>query len=495
MILTLLVVPLLMALVVLLVRDDPTRRRLLLATAAVHGGLTLAAWHFRPKPVLDGWLALDSIGLLFLSITSILFFFTSLYAVGYLGREDGGARTDFVEGLPFANASEAVFIACLLFLLDTMTLVTLCQRFGLLWVAIEATTLASAPLIYFHRHHRSLEATWKYLLICSVGIALALLGNFFLAVAASRPGAEPVPLVVDTLMSHARHLNPVWLKAAFIFFLVGYGTKMGLAPLHTWKPDAYSESPSVVSALLAGALSNCAFVAILRAMQVCVAAGLGPFCRELLLGFGLISMLVAAVFIVGQTDYKRLLAFSSVEHMGILAFGVGIGGGATFGALLHSVNHSLVKGSLFLVAGNILAVYKTKRVAQVRGLRQVLTLSGTLWLLGFLAITGTPPFGTFVSELTIFTAAVQGNYVWFSALYLALLAIIFIGMAQAVLSMTLGLPEGIQDGTAQSLAKPEARLAVWPPLALCLLVLLLGLYLPPGLNQVLHDAARGLGGF
>src|SRR5262249_43535204 len=160
---------------------------------------------------------------------------------------------------------------------------------------------------FFHRHHRSLEATWKYLLICSVGIALALLGTFFLALAAEQPDSLPLPLVVPTLVQHAAALHDTWLKAAFLLLLVGYRTKMGLAPLHTWLPDAHSESPSLVSALLSGALLNCAFLGILRAQQVCAAAGLAAFGQELLIGFGLLSLAVAAVFLQGQADYKRLL--------------------------------------------------------------------------------------------------------------------------------------------------------------------------------------------
>ena len=271
------------------------------------------------------------------------------------------------KGFCLSNAPEAIFTACILFFLGTMTLVHISRHFGFIWVAMEATTLVSAPLIYFHRHHRSLEATWKYLLICSVGIAIALLGNFFLAIAASN-SARTIPLLIDDLIANASQLNIPWVKAAFIFFLVGYGTKMGLAPMHTWLPDAHSEAPSVVSALLSGALLNCAFVGILRAFQVCAAAGQIVFAQDLLVLFGLVSMACAAIFIIGQADYKRMLAYSSVEHMGILALGVGLGGSAVFGAMLHAINHSLTKATLFLVAGNIVSIYKSKIASDVSGL-------------------------------------------------------------------------------------------------------------------------------
>ena len=486
MILTLLLLPLLAAVAAFFLRPDMPRRILLVLTAGAHAAVTGVTWAVQPAPTLGGWLRLDSLGQLFLSITSALFVAAAVYSAGYLHRERRGAREDFEEGLLFANAPEPTFTTCLLLFLAAMTLVTVSHRFGLLWVAVEATTLASAPLIYFHRQHRSLEATWKYLMICSVGIALALLGNFFLAVAASNHGGTPIPLVVEELIGAAPHLHIAWLKAAFLLFLVGYGTKMGLAPLHTWLPDAHSEAPSVVSALLSGALLNCAFLGILRLQQVCVAAGEAAFGQELLVGFGLLSMAVAAVFIIGQADYKRMLAYSSVEHMGILTLGVGLGGAATFGAMLHAVNHSLTKAMLFLVAGNILAVYRSKSTSEVRGVLRVLPVSGMLWVAGFFAITGSPPFGPFLSEFTILKAALdQGRHVVAIA-YLVFLAMIFVGMMTIVLRMAQGVTQREAGG-------PEPVLATIPPAALGVLVLLLGLYIPAALQRVIEEAARALG--
>jgi hydrogenase-4 component F len=489
MIVALLAVPALAGVAAYLLRSDRQRRALLLLAAAAHAGLTVTSWVRAPMPALGGWLQLDAPGRLFLTITTVLFLTAAAYSVGYLGREERRDHRDFEEGLLFANAPEATFTACLLFFLAAMTLVTTSHRFGLLWIAIEATTLASAPLIYFHRHHRSLEATWKYLLICSVGIALALLGNFFLAVAASNPGGAAVPLVLDDLIRAAPTLQLPWLKAAFLLFLVGYGTKMGLAPLHTWLPDAHSEAPSVVSALLSGALLNCAFLGILRIQQVCVAAGEASFGRELLLIFGFVSMAVAAVFIVGQADYKRMLAYSSVEHMGILALGVGIGGAATSGVFLHAVNHSLTKAMLFLVAGNILAVYRTKSTADVRGVLHRLPTSGLLWVVGLFAITGSPPFAPFLSELAILKGAVDQGRSLVAVAYLGLLAVIFCGMATTMLRMAQS--GGERD--EQSASPGETFLAVAPPLALGALVLVLGLYVPAFLRGAVEQAARLLG--
>src|SRR5229473_6299438 len=383
MILLLILIPTLAGAASFFILSDPLRRGLLVSTAIVQFALSVGTWLAPPAPALGGWLAEDALGRLFLTLTSLLFLASSFYAVAYLREEREQSHADSEEGFLFSNAREASFTGCLLLFLSAMTLVTLSQHLGLLWVAVEATTLASAPLIYFHRHHRSLEATWKYLLICSVGIALALLGNFFLAVAASDHGGTSVRLVLPDLIAGAGGLRIVWLKAAFLLFLVGYGTKMGLAPLHTWLPDAHSEAPSVVSALLSGALLNCALLGIVRVQQVCAAAGQAAFGQGLLVGFGLLSMAVATVFILGQSDYKRMLAYSSVEHMGILALAIGLGGAATFGAMLHAVNHSLTKAALFLVAGNILAAYGTKSTTEVSGVIRVLPASGLLWIAGF----------------------------------------------------------------------------------------------------------------
>lgn len=480
--------PALAAIAAFLLRSDRLRRGLLVFSAAVHSLATLGTWFQRPAPALGGWLIVDSAGQLFLTITSGLFLAAAIYAAGYLSREQRGTRPDFEEDVIFVNISEPVFTGGLLLFLATMTLVTLSHHISLLWVAVEGTTLVSAPLIHYHRHHRSLEATWKYLLICSVGLALALLGNFFLAVSAANALHPHQSLTLEGLIEIAPQLDPLWLKAAFILLFIGYGTKMGLAPLHTWLPDAHSEAPSVVSALLSGALLNCAFLAILRLNAVTVASGLQGFGSGLLILFGLVSMAFAAAFLVAQTDFKRMLAYSSVEHMGILAFGAGIGAGAGNGAFLHAVNHSVAKGMLFLLAGNILATYRTKRVAQIQGVSRAIPRTGWLWLIGFFAITGTPPFGTFISEFQIVKGALdQGRWVM-AGLFLLFALVAFIGMATVFLKMTQGRPG---DDVPAPAHEPGSSLI--PPVALAGMALLLGLYVPPALRQVIDEAARLLG--
>lgn len=422
---------------------------------------------------LGGWILLDPLGKLVLGFISVLFFLCSLYAPSYLGLRP--------------ERSNRVLCGNLFASLSMMTLVTLSHHLGLLWVAMEATTLVSAPGIYFNHSARSLEATWKFLLICSVGIALALLGSLFLAYSSLMAGLEST-LHFDQLVKDAPLLSPPWLHAAFILLFVGYGTKMGLAPMHSWKPDAYGEAPGLVGTMLAGGVTNCAFLAILRIYQICQAGSEAAFARKIMIGMGLFSMAVAAVFMVRQRDFKRMLAYSSVEHMGILILGVGIGGMAMYGALLHLINNGLTKGVMFLSSGNIHRAYGSKLTDDVRGAMQRLPVSGALFLTGFLAITGAPLFGPFVSEFTIVSGAITSGQFLSAGLFLFFLSVVFIGMGSTVLAVVQGeppsqpLPNGFHDtfGTCA------------PILLFMALVVMLGLYIPPPLEALLRDAAAFL---
>jgi hydrogenase-4 component F len=256
--------------------------------------------------------------------------------------------------------------------------------------------------------------------------------------------------------------------------------------MHTWKPDTYSEAPNVVGALMAGALTSCAFLGVARITQVAAAAGIESFTRPLLLGFGVLSVAVAAAFMIGQRDIKRLLAYSSVEHMGLLVLGLGLGGLGAYGATLHVVTNGLTKGLLFLVAGNLLLIAGT---GTPHGLIHRLPISGPLLLLGLFAITGSPPFGVFLSEVTILRAAFAGGHFWIAGILLVLLALIFLGIAGTVLEMLLGKPDeksGARDR--------ESGWLVVGPLALTGAVLLLGIYIPGPLQRALQSAAGALGG-
>jgi hydrogenase-4 component F len=442
----------------------------LLVGASVHAGAVAWLWAAPPRPAFDGWLALDAAGQLVLALVSALFLVCAVYAQGYLARRRDRDNRAFVSGL--------------LVLLAATSTVALAQHLGLLWVAIEITTLSTAPLIYFNHNERSLEAAWKYLVVCSVGIAFALLGTFLLALASAAPGG-PRSLLLADLLAAGPSLSRPWVRFAFVFLLAGYGTKMGLAPFHAWKPDAYGEAPGLLGAILSGGVTSVAFLAIVRVVQVCTASGEGPLAREALVAIGLLSIGLAAVFLVRQRDFKRMLAYSSVEHMGILVLGVGLGGAGASGAFWHLVNNGLTKGVLFLTAGNIHRAFGTKRTGDVRGAARALPLSGPVFLAGFLAITGSPPFAPFFSEFAILNGAFEAGAHVAAAAYLVGLAVIFVGMGATVLGIVQGTPpEGMEHP-----ALGDTLLSAAPPLVLLGAVLLLGLWVPAPLRALIDEAA------
>jgi hydrogenase-4 component F len=434
----------------------------LFGTALWTGQLLPASGYFRLSPE-GGYILL---------ITLALFLLVSLYAVSYL------AETEM--------AREPAFHACFLFFLGAMTMVCLADHIIVLWIAIEATTLVSAPLILLHHSKDSLEATWKYIIICSVGIALALLGTFFIVLAIDQPGSHG-PLTFSGLRAIAGQMNPTWLKAGFIFILIGYGTKMGLAPMHTWLPDAHSEAPAPVSALLSGALLNCAFLGIFKIYGLLHLAGLTRWAGDLLSGFGLSSMLLAGLFILQQNNYKRLLAYSSIENMGIIAVGIGVGGLASFGAMLHLLHHSLIKSSLFLSAGNVLLSYGSRDASQVGSMPRLLPRTFTGFSSGFAGISGFPPFGLFLSELLIVMGLIRNGRFFYAVLFLLALVLVFSGASKAFIRM--------------SFSKSEPELLVsekWgrtiPPLMLLGGSVLFSLWLPETLLQTIRMIVVQVGG-
>jgi len=475
--------PLLAGAWVFILPRQKSRNRMLLFAALLHSACVVSFWKFNPGMSLNGFLGLDALGLLILSVISVLFLMVSFYLMGYFKNEP--------------DLSHKIFIGFLLFFLSFMTLVTVSRHFGLLLIGIEATTLSSVPLINFVKTKQSIEATWKFLMICLIGIALALLGTYFLAVA----GLDNVQsLFIDKLLDHAKGLSLPWLKMSVIFLLIGCGTKMGLAPMHTWLPDAHSQAPSPISALLSGCLLNCAFLSILRVGQVCHAAGQTPFFSSMLILLGIISMGVAFVFILGQEDYKRMIAYSSVEHMGILAIGIGLGPIGIFGALLHLVNNAMTKGAAFLVTGNLYKQYHTKKAGEIRGLLRRYPVTGIFLLACFLAVSAVPPFGTFISEIIILYAAIIGHHYWVAFFYCLFLALIFIGIADIILKMTNSYecpargPQGVPVDEGEGQTHKESWSMILPILFLIVIVMILGFYIPAFLNNVLQKGVVLIGG-
>lgn len=447
-------------------------RILLLITALLHLQLTIMSWMGRLTPVFTNYFSNSPEGLLILMVTSFIFVCISLYSFSYMNETE-------MENKP-------IFICCMLLFLGTMSMVTLSDHPIVLWIAIEATTLVSAPLIFIHRSQEALEATWKYVLICSVGIALALLGYFFITLAMDL-GNIDAPLTFTSLNTVATQLDPLWLKVGFIFVVIGFGTKMGLAPMHTWLPDAHSQAPSPASALLSGALLNCAFLGIYKTHVLMSIAGLGEFSGNLLIGFGLISMIVGAIFIIGQPDYKRMLAYSSIKNMGIIAFGVGIGGFALYGAFLHIIHHSLLKSSLFLSAGNILLGFGTKQVQRVGGIIRHLPKTYVSFFAGFIGISGMPPFGMFISEMVIIIGAFQERRYICVTLFMLALTLVGAGVGRIFMSMSYG------ETTKKVLVK-ENTIRLLPSYALLLASVGLCIWMPEIVYTTILNSIKIIGG-
>jgi hydrogenase-4 component F len=368
----------------------------------------------------------------------------------------------------------------------TMLLAVTTDDLGLMWVAIEGTTLASVFLVNFERTRASLEAAYKYLLLCSVGIALAFLGTVLVYFADAKVGEAAQALRWSRLLPLAGDLDARVLELAFAFLLVGYGTKAGLVPMHTWLPDAHSEAPPPVSALMSGVLLSVGLYAVVR-VRALVDASAGPAASErMLLGLGLVSMAAAAAFLWRPRNYKRMLAYSSIEHVGLVCLGLGFGGAwGVGGALLHVANHALAKSVLFLLAGRIRTAYGSAEIAAVQGLLATRAVTGRMFLTAMLALMGVPPFGLFVSEVMIFGAGFQQGFVVLPALGLGLLVIAFAGLLRALHSMLYGPP------TTAHAADGGAWLV--PVVAALVALVVTGLAWPPGLAAALDAMAALVG--
>lgn len=460
-------------------------RALLVMVGALHLILSVLIWIKRPAPPLPDYFAITPEGLLSLISISLLFFLISIYSTGYLKAEENHAAS----GNPHAETieHENIFIGSMMIFLSTMTMVTLSDHIMVMWIAIEATTLASAPLIYSHRTATSLEATWKYVIICSVGIAMALLGSIFIALAMD-VGKVNVPVSFSAITSVAKQLDPIWLKTGFVFILVGYGTKMGLAPMHTWLPDAHSEAPSPASALLSGVLLNCAYLGIFKTNKIMHGAGLGDFSGNLLMVFGLISILAAATFIMKQTEYKRLLAYSSIENMGIIAFGTGIGGMGAYGAMLCLIHHSLIKSSLFLTSGNMLLGYGSGLIKKTGNLVKLMPKSFVAFFAGFIAIAGFPPFGIFIGEFFIIMAAFSTGHFVAAGIFIFSLSVILAGFSNQMMKISFG------PSDRDAVYLKESISMIWPQYALLATSMMLCLWIPDSLYHTIINAVAAMGG-
>ncbi len=483
-----LVLPVLVGLLCLVVRSPRLMAALgVLAFSATLGlGLALAHQVLARGVVTEGngFLSADALSAWMVLLISVVSLASSIYAVGYLRRDlaDGAVTErrvrEFYVLTPWFGAA--------------MFLVVLANNLGVMWAAVEGTALASVLLVALYNRRTSLEAAWKYVILGSVGLALALLGTVFVYAAACRNNPQSLPSFNwSHLMSVARQLDPHLLKLAFVFAFVGYGTKAGLAPMHTWLPDAHSEAPSPTSAMLSGVSLKIALYALLRFHILTTACLDSDFSRYFLLGFGLFSMGLAAPFILVQKNLKRLLAYSSLEHVGLICAGIALNTPVTiFGALLHMGYHALTKPALFFAAGNI---HQTFHVLEFRalgpGVGKVLPRTMLLMAIAALAAMGLPPFGMFLSELTVISGGLVAHQTTVSVLILVALLASFCGLLPQLTRILLG---------ARKPGRPAARVRGTdgvPALALLLGGLLVfSIWLPAPLLDLMHQAAGIIGG-
>lgn len=429
----------------------------------------------RPAP--GDYLLVDDLNIVFLVLNCFVGFTTSLFSAGYIAREiDTGRLTPGM--LRFYHA---MFQALLL----AMNLAFLSNNIGLLWVSIEVATLATVVMVGLYRTHASLEAAWKYFILGSVGIALALFGTILVYIAAQPvTGDSGEAMLWTALVANAAALDPRLLDLAFVFLLLGYGTKIGLVPLHAWLPDAHAEGPTPISAILSGLLLNVALYAVLRFKILLAASPEAIAPGPVMAVMGLVTLLFAALMLYRRRDIKRLFAYSSIEHMGIIVFAFGMGGPlANFAGLLHMVMHSLTKSAIFFAVGHVAQVKGTQRIAEIRGLTASHPVLGWGLVIAVVAIAGLPPMGVFMSEFLIVTSTFARQPLLAVVLVLGLL----LAVGALVLRLTeiaFGDPKGGMAPVAASHAPIYAHLA---------LVFLGGIYLPPPLVAWFQNVASLLG--
>ena len=449
-----------------------------LATLIAAGALVLRVIVEGPMTMAHEQFFIDPFNVFLIALTAFVGFTTAVFSRPYMRIEEDHGRLN-AGRLRLYHSMYQLFMGAMLVALST-------NNMGLLWVAMEAATLSTVLLVSLYRTRASIEAAWKYFILCGVGIALALFGTILLYFAAERLlGSEGMSALLWTHLNAVKgQLDPTVVGLAFVFLLVGYGTKVGLAPLHNWLPDAHAEGPTPVSAVLSGLLLNVAMYAVVRCKILAVGAMHSALPGRMLMGFGLLSTLLAAFFLWRQRDIKRLFGYSSIEHMGIITFAFGMGGPlANFAALLHMTVHSLTKSAIFFAAGHASQIAGTQRIDGIRGLLSISPTVGWGLMLGTLAILGMPPFGVFASEYLILVTAMR-EHPWATPILLGALAVAFAAIFGHVQPMVFGETE------ARRLPHSPALLPVFVHLAM---VLVIGLYMPPALAEWYRLAARLIG--
>ena len=430
---------------------------------------SILCWPIICGDILDeGLFYMDRMSAVFMMLVAIVGCMSSLYSMAYIGYESE-------EGEIYSR-DVGQYYALMMVFISVMMLTFTARSMAVVWLGIGATTLVSTFLVGFHTDESSTEAAWKYIILCSVGITIALAG--YTLVYASTIGVMDSDSSFDcpALMAVANSLDPALMKMAMVLIIVGFGTKVGFVPMHTWLPDAHSQAPSPVSGLLSAVLLNCAMYGILRFYSISEIVNPG-FASKLLLIFGIISLSIAALFMVSSKDLKRMLAYSSIENMGLIAIGFGIGTPlAIAGAILQMIAHSITKPILFFSAGNVIQAYGTRNMRDIHGLGKSMPFSAFMLTAGSLAIIGAPPFAVFVSEFTLLSASIDAGAIWLTVLMVLALSIVFAGFTRNMFPMLMGTCDpGIREDGHPSRYVPLVILFA--------LTLMLGLFMPEQLKD------------
>ena len=457
-----LILPIIFCLILLFAKNNKLNNFFMVTYALIHSILGIS-YFIQPDLIGNNqYFNLNNTNIIFYIVLSIVYFAVSIYNLGYSKNLES----------EFKPRKMMHYSTMILIFVLSMTGGILSNNLGLAWIFIEGTTLASAYLIYFNKTKHSIEAAWKYVFICS--IALAFVGIILLTIATGNLNS----LNYSELINHAPSFSKFWLNISFVFILFGIGTKMGLAPVHFWLPDAHAEAPSPISALLSATLLNCAFLIILNVYKIMISSGSIAYARTLLLVMGFLSLFIASVFLYHSKNYKRMLAYSSIENMGILAIATSLGGVAYYALMLHLIGHSLIKASFFLTSGNVLELFETKRIKSTRALFLVDKKTSWLWVLSFLGICAFPPSVLFISEFLIVKTFLIQKHFALCALFLFLLTIILFAMGRVVIKMAYGekTPEKFERAVA-NLSKLDITMYI-PQIVLLTFAFILGIYIP-----------------
>ena len=440
------------------------------------------------------YLRADALSVIFLLATCFLYAAVGVYSVGYLADEERAVRSETAEQQALFARHSARFYLGLNAFAWSMICAPLVNGLALLWIAIEITTVVSALLVALDNTEGATEAAWKYVLIASSGLGIALLATIFMYYAGAKALGQSYDLAFDPLISAAAQLPQTPVRLAFVLAVVGFGTKVGFFPVHTWLPDAHAEAPTPVSALLSGSLLAVSFYAILRYYQIATGTLGTRFPQIVLLVFGVLSLLLAALYLLEQRDIKRLLAYSSVEHMGILAIGISFGAPiALSGVLLHVLAHAAAKGNAFMGAGVLVRKFGTKELSRMTRGIELLPWSGPLFLIAVLALSAMPPFGLFRSEFQIVTGGFAHGRNVLTAVLVCLVTLAFLGLSLATTRILFHPETDDSTDAASALTRGEpSRWMVAPVVAGVLVLLVLGLALPPDLVELLNSGAREL---